>query len=55
MLVALGLAGLLRPEAWVLSGLYVLYLWRGAEPRERARRRARRCRAADLGADATCS
>src|SRR3954464_9054538 len=36
VLVALGLAGLLRPEAWVLSGLYVLYLWRGAEPRERA-------------------
>jgi hypothetical protein len=37
VLVALGLAGLLRPEAWVLSGLYVLYLWRGTEPRERAR------------------
>jgi hypothetical protein len=37
VLVALGLAGLLRPEAWVLSGLYVLYLWRGAEPGERAR------------------
>ena len=37
VLVCLGLAGLLRPEAWVLSGLYVLYLWRGAEPRERAR------------------
>jgi hypothetical protein len=37
VLVALGLAGLLRPEAWVLSGLYVLYLWRGAPPRERAR------------------
>jgi hypothetical protein len=36
-LVALGLAGLLRPEAWVLSGLYVLYLWRGVTPRERAR------------------
>jgi hypothetical protein len=36
VLVALGLAGLLRPEAWVLSGLYVLYLWREAEPRERA-------------------
>ena len=34
-LVALGLAGLLRPEAWVLSGLYVLYLWRGIENRER--------------------
>jgi hypothetical protein len=37
VLVCLGLAGLLRPEAWVLSGLYVLYLWREAEPRERAR------------------
>jgi hypothetical protein len=37
VLVTLGLAGLLRPEAWVLSGLYVLYLWRGAQPRERAR------------------
>jgi hypothetical protein len=37
VLVALGLAGLLRPEAWVLAGLYVLYLWPRAEPRERAR------------------
>ncbi len=27
------LAGLLRPEAWVLSGLYVLYLWRAEGPR----------------------
>lgn len=36
VLVVLGLAGLLRPEAWALSGLYVLYLWRGAAPRERA-------------------
>jgi hypothetical protein len=35
VLVLLGLAGLLRPEAWVLSGLYVLYLWRDHEPRER--------------------
>src|SRR4051812_5706005 len=35
VLVVLGLAGLLRPEAWVLSGLYVLYLWRDATPRER--------------------
>jgi Dolichyl-phosphate-mannose-protein mannosyltransferase len=35
VLVLLGLAGLLRPEAWVLSGLYVLYLWRDATPRER--------------------
>jgi hypothetical protein len=37
VLVALALAGLLRPEAWVLSGLYVLYLWREATPGERAR------------------
>jgi hypothetical protein len=37
VLVLLGLAGLLRPEAWVLSGLYVLYLWREAAPPERAR------------------
>jgi hypothetical protein len=29
VLVLLGLAGLIRPEAWLLSGLYVLYLWRG--------------------------
>jgi hypothetical protein len=36
VLVLLALAGLLRPEAWVLSGLYWLYLWRGAAPRERA-------------------
>ena len=35
VLVCLGLAGLLRPEAWVLSGVYVLYLWRDATPRER--------------------
>ena len=35
VLVCLGLAGLLRPEAWVLSGLYVLYLWPGVMPRER--------------------
>jgi hypothetical protein len=35
VLVCLGLAGLLRPEAWVLSGLYVLYLWPGVTPRER--------------------
>ena len=29
VLALLALAGLLRPEAWVLSGLYVLYLWHG--------------------------
>jgi hypothetical protein len=32
----LAVAGLLRPEAWVLSGLYVLWLWGGRSPRERA-------------------
>lgn len=35
-LAVLAAAGLLRPEAWVLAGLYVLYLWRGADPRRRA-------------------
>jgi hypothetical protein len=37
VLVALGFAGLLRPEAWVLAGLYALYLWPHSSPRERAR------------------
>ena len=32
----LALAGLLRPEAWVLAGLYAVWGWRRAEPRERA-------------------
>ena len=36
VLVLLALAGLLRPEAWVLSGLYLLYLWR-MEPETRRR------------------
>ncbi len=36
VLVLLALAGLLRPEAWVLSGLYWLYLWRSSSPRQRA-------------------
>jgi hypothetical protein len=36
VLVLLALAGLLRPEAWVLSGLYFLYLWPAASPRARA-------------------
>ena len=35
VLVLLALAGLLRPEAWVLSGLYWLYLWRGHSPKQR--------------------
>jgi len=30
-------AGLLRPEAWVLAGCYALYLWPASTPRERAR------------------
>jgi hypothetical protein len=37
VLVLLALAGLLRPEAWVLSGLYWLYLWPRATGRERLR------------------
>jgi mannose/fructose/N-acetylgalactosamine-specific phosphotransferase system component IIC len=36
-LALLGLAGLLRPEAWVLSALYVLYLWRDKPNRHRAK------------------
>lgn len=37
VLVLLGLAGLLRPEAWVLSAAYVLYLVWGAAPPDRVR------------------
>lgn len=37
VLALLALAGLLRPEAWVLGGLYWLYLWPAAAPRVRAR------------------
>jgi hypothetical protein len=36
VLALLALAGLLRPEGWVLSGLYWLYLWRSATPKQRA-------------------
>jgi 4-amino-4-deoxy-L-arabinose transferase-like glycosyltransferase len=36
VLVLLGLAGLLRPEAWVLGGLYWLWLWPAATMRRRA-------------------
>jgi hypothetical protein len=36
VLALLDLAGLLRPEAWLFAGVYWLYLWRGASPRERA-------------------
>jgi len=37
VLVALGVAGLLRPEAWLLSALYCLYLFPGADNHRRAR------------------
>jgi hypothetical protein len=37
VLALLALAGLLRPEAWVLAGLYWLYLWPPAAPAERLR------------------
>ncbi len=37
VLALLALAGLLRPEAWVLSGLYWLYLWPAATSRDRVR------------------
>jgi hypothetical protein len=36
VLVLLAVAGLLRPEAGVLAGLYALYLWPGATARARA-------------------
>src|SRR5829696_577843 len=36
VLALLAVAGLLRPEAWVLGGLYVLYVWRGRAPGDRA-------------------
>lgn len=35
VLGVLAVAGLLRPEAWLLGGLYVLWLWPRATPRER--------------------
>jgi hypothetical protein len=35
VLVVLAVAGLFRPEAWFLSGLYVLYTWRTVSPRTR--------------------
>jgi len=35
VLLLLALAGLMRPEAWALAGLYTLYLWRGSTGRER--------------------
>lgn len=45
VLVVLAVAGLLRPEAWVLTGAYVLWLW----PRLDARGRARALALAALG------
>ena len=35
VLALLAVAGLMRPEAWALAGLYALYVWRGASTRER--------------------
>ncbi|MEA2441671.1 MAG: hypothetical protein QOH76_3095 [Thermoleophilaceae bacterium] len=35
VLVLLTLAGLLRPEAWVLAGLYVLWMWPACSARQR--------------------
>ena len=35
VLAVLAVAGLLRPEAWVLAGLYTLYLWPATAPRAR--------------------
>jgi hypothetical protein len=32
----LALAGLLRPEAWILAGLYAVWAWRGASSSQRA-------------------
>ena len=36
VLAVLAVAGLLRPEAWILGGLYVLWMWPVATPRSRA-------------------
>src|SRR3954465_2424176 len=35
VLVLLAGAGLMRPEAWALAGLYALWVWRGASARQR--------------------
>jgi len=37
VLALLVVAGLMRPEAWVLGGLYVLWMWPAAENRRRVR------------------
>ncbi len=36
VLALLALAGLVRPDAWLLAGLYLLWAWRAATPRGRA-------------------
>jgi 4-amino-4-deoxy-L-arabinose transferase-like glycosyltransferase len=36
VLVLLAVAGLIRPEAWALAGLYWLYLWPAQSPKRRA-------------------
>jgi hypothetical protein len=35
VLALLALAGLMRPEAWFLAGVYVLYMWPASTPRAR--------------------
>jgi hypothetical protein len=37
VLAVLAVAGLVRPDAWALSALYVAYLWRGETPQGRGR------------------
>jgi hypothetical protein len=37
VLALLAVAGLMRPEAWVLGGLYFLWMWPGADTAQRAR------------------
>ena len=52
VLVLLALASLMRPEAWLLIGLYWLWIgWHAVVARSRHRRRRGRGRAADLGRD----
>ena len=49
VLVLLAVAGLMRPEAWALAGLYALYVWRGA-----SNATARRLRRADRRSRRRC-
>src|SRR3954454_22730328 len=37
VLIVLAIAGLMRPDAWLLSLLYVAYLWRDEEPNQRVK------------------